>query len=78
MTICVSIYIKYTIVFFSVCIPPLPLANGTVVVSINKSIVTYSCEPGFTLDGNNVRVCQSDGSGWDGSVPTCGKSCCFL
>ena len=44
------------------------------VASANESVVTYSCEPGFTLDGNSVRVCQSDGSGWDGSVPSCGKN----
>jgi hypothetical protein len=34
----------------------------------------YSCVTGFTLVGQSVLVCKSDGS-WDFVEPTCGMSC---
>ena len=35
-----------------------------------NSVVTYSCDVGYTLQGSNSRTCQSDGQ-WSGSVPQC-------
>ena len=35
-----------------------------------KSVVTYTCEDGQTLQGANSRACQSNGN-WSGSVPEC-------
>ena len=34
------------------------------------STATYSCMTGFTLTGNMIRTCQSDGK-WNGTDPTC-------
>ena len=38
------------------------------------SIVTYSCNPGYGLNGSSVRLCRSDKS-WSGSPPTCEGMC---
>ena len=35
-----------------------------------NSVVTYTCDVGYTLQGSNSRVCQSNGQ-WSGSVPQC-------
>ena len=35
-----------------------------------NSVVTYTCDVGYTLQGSNSRTCQSDGQ-WSGSVPQC-------
>jgi len=37
--------------------------------------VTYNCDEGYILLGDNTRVCQATGV-WSGSVPTC--ECKFL
>ena len=36
----------------------------------NNSVVTYSCDVGYKLQGSNSRTCQSDGQ-WSASVPQC-------
>ena len=35
-----------------------------------NSVVNYTCDEGYTLQGSNSRTCQSDGQ-WSGSVPQC-------
>ena len=35
-----------------------------------ESIATYTCDPGFILTGNTVRICQENGN-WSDSEPTC-------
>ena len=45
-----------------------------------NSVVTYTCDVGYTLQGSNSRTCQSDRQ-WSGSVPQCQrmlKTDCFL
>ena len=44
-----------------------------------NSVVTYTCDVGYTLQGANSRTCQSDGQ-WSGSVPQCNRtlSCVLL
>ena len=37
-----------------------------------ESIATYTCNDGFCLEGDSMRVCQPDGT-WSGDEPTCGK-----
>lgn len=46
--------------------------NGHVTVGkrIVGSIALYSCAVGFVLDGEDRRVCQSDGQ-WSGEEPFC-------
>ena len=38
-----------------------------------NSVVTYTCNVGYTLQGSNSRTCLSDEQ-WSGSVPQCMKS----
>ena len=38
----------------------------------NNSVVTYTCDVGYTLQGSNSRTCQSNGQ-WSGSVPQCNR-----
>ena len=45
-----------------------------------NSVVTYTCDVGYTLQGSNSRTCQSDGQ-WSESVPQCNRKlicCCIL
>ena len=55
------------------CKPPNTPAGGNISVSDDGMIVQYSCEEGYTLTGTNTRNCQTDGSGWDESDPSCSK-----
>ena len=34
------------------------------------SVATYTCFPGYDLNGDSIRTCQSNGE-WTGSAPTC-------
>ncbi len=34
------------------------------------TMATYTCNPGFTLNGGSTRTCGSDGV-WSGFAPTC-------
>ena len=58
------------------CGDPGTPANGQRSLSSTtyNSVVTYTCDVGYTLQGSNSRTCQSNGQ-WSGSVPQCiGKS----
>ena len=37
-----------------------------------NSVVTYTCDVGYTLQGASSRTCQADGQ-WSGSVPQCSR-----
>ena len=47
-------------------------ANGQRRVSgrIFQSTVTYTCDSGYTLQGDNTRTCMAN-KRWSGSAPTC-------
>ena len=47
-------------------------ANGMVVVTGNSvgDTATYTCDPGFELEGALTRTCQSNGT-WSGIPPVC-------
>ncbi|CAG5134438.1 unnamed protein product, partial [Candidula unifasciata] len=48
------------------------IANGTIVYTSNKhkEFVSYTCNTGYTLKGEERRQCLANGQ-WDGSEPTC-------
>ena len=35
-----------------------------------ESVATYTCNRGYTLNGDATRVCGDDGT-WNGTTPTC-------
>ena len=42
-----------------------------------NSVVTYTCDVGYTLKGLNNRTCQLNGN-WSGSVPQCKRKLILL
>ena len=78
-TIGVSLNTLYLIYIYSVpaysavdCGDPGTLTNGQRSLSNTtyNSVVTYTCDVGYTLQGPNSRTCQSSGQ-WNGSVSQC-------
>ena len=59
--------------FVSVCESLTPPSNGNITLSTDGRTATYTCNPGFTLNGDMARVCLMDGTAWNGTAPTCGK-----
>ncbi|XP_060585338.1 sushi, von Willebrand factor type A, EGF and pentraxin domain-containing protein 1-like [Ruditapes philippinarum] len=53
------------------CNFPAQPSNGDVSVSGTGSVATYSCDTGYSLNGLSARTCQTDGSGWENTDPTC-------
>ena len=54
------------------CSDPGPPTNGQRSLSgtTYNSIVTYTCDVGYILQGSNSRTCQPNGQ-WNGSMPEC-------
>ncbi len=50
--------------------------NGQVVFTATTqgSIASYSCNDGFSLNGDPTRVCQSTAQ-WSGTEPMCQSEC---
>ena len=44
--------------------------NGHVSYSGSGTTANYTCDSGYTLNGNGTRVCQTNGT-WSGSAPSC-------
>ena len=59
--------------FGSVCDMPESPLHGNTTMSADEQIIQYSCDTGYTLVGDVVRECQTDGTGWSGSDPSCSK-----
>ncbi|XP_064386164.1 uncharacterized protein LOC135334777 [Halichondria panicea] len=47
---------------------------GTASLRPVDTVATYTCDPGYTLNGDTTNTCRSDGV-WSGSAPTCGATC---
>ena len=56
-----------------------PILNGNVALEGTSTgdTATYSCNSGFTLDGNSVRSCLPNGQ-WSGQEPSCVGKCLFI
>ena len=55
------------------CGEPEELVDGTVAAhdgTFHPSNATYTCDEGYTLEGNSVITCQADGT-WSDGAPTC-------
>ena len=50
---------------------PNSISNGELIA--DGSMAVYSCNLGYSLNGVTERSCQTDGSGWSDSDPSCGK-----
>ena len=56
------------------CGDPGTPTNGqlTLTSTTYNSVVTYTCNMGYTLQGSNSRTCQSNGN-WSGNVTKCSR-----
>ena len=55
-------------------------ANGQVNTTVGTTFgqtATYSCNIGYNLVGNSIRMCQATGL-WSGSAPTCERMLCSI
>ena len=71
--ISLSILHLYQILLFSTDCGPLDNpSGGSVSFSTTKyeSEATYSCNPGYSLNGTAMRVCQDDAT-WSDDEPSC-------
>ncbi|XP_069128762.1 sushi, von Willebrand factor type A, EGF and pentraxin domain-containing protein 1-like [Argopecten irradians] len=59
------------------CSTPLPIPNGNVDFKELRlgSVATYECDPGYTLEGSDVRRCMPTLT-WFGTAPTCNAVRC--
>ncbi len=44
--------------------------------TIYQSTATYTCNPGYTRSGDQLRICQANGD-WSGSAPVCNREYCL-
>ena len=44
--------------------------NGNFQILHFESIVIYTCDTGYVLDGAETRICQANGM-WSGTEPSC-------
>ncbi|CAL1545259.1 unnamed protein product [Lymnaea stagnalis] len=59
------------------CGVPAKIDHGTLAVGsfIYNSLASYQCQQGYTLDGDEDRRCQEDGT-WSGGNPVCNPVSC--
>ena len=60
---------KYSIT--SDCEIPSDPDFGAAFVSIDRAIVTYTCDIGYVMVGVVTRACQTGGRGWTDDPPVC-------
>ena len=63
---------------FSVCGTPYQIDNGNYTISNDGMSVVYTCHTSYTLVGDDTLHCGTDGSGWQGATPKCGKNMCHM
>jgi len=47
--------------------------HGQLAVSGDGMRVTFTCDVGYTLVGNDTSECLSAGAGWNTTTPECGR-----
>ncbi len=59
------------------CSDLIPLSNGMIGYNMGTAslrqvgtVATYTCNPGYTLNGGSTRTCVTGGI-WNGSAPIC-------
>ena len=62
---------------FTECVQPASPGNGSYLISDDGLTLIYSCNVGFTMSGSAIRSCDTEGSGWSGQAPICGKNLDF-
>lgn len=60
---------------FKGCESPGSIQDGSVTLSVDGILAFYNCDTGFSMTGTANITCQDDGTGWDLSPPTCGRTC---
>ena len=73
------LHIFLTTLFPGNCGDPGTPSNGQHTLSSTtlNSVVTYTCDVGYTLQGSNRRTCQSNRQ-WSESLPRCNRKFCFV
>ncbi|XP_053400538.1 CUB and sushi domain-containing protein 3-like [Mercenaria mercenaria] len=54
-----------------ICEDPEAPAFGQVTVDDTGMLASYTCDVGYTMDGERTRDCQLDSTSWTGDVPSC-------
>ena len=75
---CINVYIECVPVPIEICsdLPSLEFGNidyggaGSPDSGPVDTVATYTCNPGYTLNGGSTRTCGSNGM-WSGLAPTC-------
>ena len=67
------IFQQHVTYFLTECNTPANPVHGSVSVSENSSVASYSCDVGYSISGTVERLCQTDGQGWSEAQPVCGK-----
>ena len=82
--VCLSTFMSCTVLFHVLssavnCGDPGTPSNGrrTGSSTTYNSVVTYTCNTGYRLEGSSSRTCQSNGQ-WSGSLPRCNCKFCFV
>lgn len=60
-----------THVYILDCLPATIPDDGSI-LSDNGETVHYECNVNYSMNGNSIRECDTNGSGWNGQDPTCG------
>ena len=54
------------------CQAPAKPLFGNLTISEDRMTASFTCELGYTLNGDANLVCMANGNGWNGTAPTCG------
>ncbi len=73
----ILLFVEFTRLSTGICSDLPSLTNGMIsyrdgssdIRPVN-SVATYTCDTGYTLNGNTIKTCGSDGV-WSGSTPVC-------